>query len=239
MGEVLGDPWLAAAVLGVVVLGALAQGVTGMGFSLVAAPALIAVAGQQEGVATVVVLAAGSSLVPLARGWRNVRVGDGSRLLVPILLATPVVGWALRGLDHDVLAAMGGLGVLLGVGALAYGLRSTWLLRPVGAAVAGVVSAVLNVVGGVGGPPLGLYAANSTWTPPQTRSTLHAIFLAQNLLTAWVVGFVLPGWQLLVALVVGSLLGLVLAPRLSPRVTRWAILGVSAFGGASLLLGAL
>ena len=95
MTDLLADPLLGAAVLGVVVLGALAQGVTGMGFSLVAAPVFIAVAGQAEGVATVVVLGAASSIVPLARGWRHVRVGDGSRMLVPVLVATPLLAWAL------------------------------------------------------------------------------------------------------------------------------------------------
>ena len=87
--------WLAGIPLGAVAalavgVGALAQSATGMGFSLVAAPALIVVAGPREGVATVLVLAVLASLLPLSRDWRHSNPRDAARLLAPTLLATPV-----------------------------------------------------------------------------------------------------------------------------------------------------
>ncbi|MCD9155171.1 TSUP family transporter [Aeromicrobium duanguangcaii] len=225
-------------VLLAVLVGAFAQATTGMGFSLVAAPVLIAVRGPAEGVALVVLLAACSSVLPLLREGRHAQRRDALRLLVPTLAATPVIAWALAPLDHTWLAVAGGIGVVIGVAMLASGWRSAWLRRPVGTIATGITSAGLNVVGGVGGPPVGLYAANSTWTPAQTRGTLHTFLIVQNLVTAVVVGLVLPSWQMLAALGVGTVVGLVVAPRLSVGAARTGILCVSAVGGMALLLSA-
>jgi hypothetical protein len=224
-------------VLIAVAIGAFAQAATGMGFSLVAAPVLIATMGQAHGVATVVLLAACASIVPLARGWRDVDPRGAGRLLVPTLLATPVIAWALRSVDHTVLAVAGGAAVLVGVGLLASGLRSAWLRHPSGEVATGLASATLNVVGGVGGPPVGLYAANTDWKPARTRSTLQAFFLVQNLVTAAVVGLVLPTWPQLLALVIGSAMGLLVAPRLPTSAARLSVLGISALGGVALVAG--
>lgn len=226
-------------VLLAVVAGAFAQAATGMGFSLVAAPVLIAVHGQADGVAVVVLLAACSSVLPLAREGRHARGREALRLLVPTLAATPVIAWLLAPVDLRLLAVAGGVGVVVGVAMLASGWRSAWLRRPVGAVATGVASAGLNVVGGVGGPPVGLYAANATWTPAQTRGTLHTFLVVQNLVTALVVGPVLPSWSMLGALGVGTVAGLVLAPRLSAAAARTGILVVSAVGGVALLAGAV
>jgi uncharacterized membrane protein YfcA len=235
-GALLGLP-LDTWVLLAVAIGAFAQAATGMGFSLVAAPVLIAALGQSQGVATVVLLAAMASVVPLARGWRDADPRAAGRLLVPTLLATPLIAWVLRSVDHAILAVAGGVGVIVGVGLLASGLRSAWLRRPSGEIATGVSSAMLNVVGGVGGPPVGLYAANADWTPARTRGTLYLFFLVQNIVTALVVGLVLPEWRQVAALVVGSALGMLLATRLPARAARMGVLGVSALGGLALVSG--
>jgi uncharacterized protein len=227
------DMWVLLAVA----IGAFAQAATGMGFSLVAAPVLIAALGQAQGVATVVVLAALASVVPLARGWRDADPRAAGRLLVPTLLATPVVAWVLHSVNHTVLAISGGIGVIVGVALLASGLRSAWLRRPGGEVATGVASAMLNVVGGVGGPPVGLYAANTDWSPARTRGTLYLFFLVQNVVTAAVVGLVLPDWRQVAALVVGSAVGMLLAARLPARAARLGVLGVSALGGLALVAG--
>ncbi|WP_202977846.1 hypothetical protein [Nocardioides daphniae] len=182
-------------------------------------------------------LAACSSVVPLAREWRHAQPRPIAGLLAVTLLATPVVAWALRGVDHRALALAGGVGVILGVVLLASGLRSAWFRRPEGALATGVGSAVLNVVGGVGGPPVGLWVANAEWSPPRTRATLHGFLIVQNLVTAVVVGLVAPDLRHLLALAVGSAAGMALAPRLSVGAARSGILVVSAVGGIALLAG--
>lgn len=238
MADLFVAPPLDLVVLIAIALGALAQSATGMGFSLVAAPALVALDGPARGVATVLVLAVMASLVPFARDWRHARPREAATLLVPTLLCTPLVAWALHGVDTRWLAMGAGVGVLAGVALLASGLRAGWLRRPVGAAVTGLGSATLNVVGGVGGPPVGLYAANSDWDPRTTRGTLHAFFLVQNVVTALLIGIAWPGWSAFGAVAVGAATGMLLAPRLPVAAARTGVLVVSVIGGAALLLGA-
>ncbi len=176
------DPLHTLAVLGVVV-GGLAQSITGMGFALVAAPVLIALLGPTQGVAVVVLLGTLATLAPLLGHWRAVRARDGVSLLIPSLIATPVVGLLVSGADTAALAVGAGVGVLAGVTALWRGLRWRRLVSVPGAIGTGISSAVLNVIGGVGGPPVGLYAANAGWEPRATRATLQAIFLVQGVVT--------------------------------------------------------
>ncbi|WP_330310584.1 sulfite exporter TauE/SafE family protein [Streptomyces sp. NBC_00523] len=222
-----------------VALGAFAQAATGMGFSLIAAPVLIAVFGPHRGVPMVLVLAVVSSLLPLSRDWRHARQRDVGRLLLPAILGTPVAAWALRAVDTRLLALAAGCGVLIGVVLLARGVRSSFLSSPKGAWLAGLGSAGLNVIGGVGGPPIGLYAANAGWAVRDTRATLHAFFLVQNLVTAAVLGFVLPPWTTVAALAFGAAAGMVSAPRLPARAVRAGVLAVSCAGGVTLLGSAL
>ena len=124
------------------------------------------------------------------------------------------------------------------MGILARGARWPWLNRPAGAVATGAASALLNVVGGVGGPPIGIYAANSGWSPETSRANLLLFFLIQNLVTALVLSIVLPGLPELAALVLGTACGMLLSTRIPSRVLRAAVLGVSFAGGLGLLGGA-
>ena len=233
----IGSPQAVALVA--VALGALAQSATGMGFSLVAAPALVALLGPRDGVATVLVLTVLASVIPLTRDWRHGRPRDAAHVLVPTLLATPLVAFALRDLDTRWLALAAGLGVLAGVGLLTSGVRSGWLRRPTGSAAVGVSSAVLNIVGGVGGPPVGLWAANAGWSARSTRATLQGYFLVQNLVTIVVLGLVLPDARQVLALVAGGVVGTLLAPRIPAGLGRAGVLTASLVGGVALVAGSL
>ena len=222
-----------------VAVGGLAQSVTGLGFALVAAPGLIALLGPGRGVAVVVLLGTLASIIPLLGQWRDVRVRDGSTLLLPTLVATPVVGVAVAGLDTGVLAVAAGVAVLVGVLALWRGLHWAGLVSIPGAIGTGVSSAMLNVIGGVGGPPVGLYAANAGWPSEQSRATLQAFFLIQGIVTAAVIGVAWPTAGMVVALVLGTLAGMCVAPRMPTDRARAAVLAVAAFGGVALIVGNL
>jgi uncharacterized membrane protein YfcA len=232
------DPLAVLAVAGVAA-GGLAQSVTGLGFALVAAPALIALLGPTEGVAVVVCLGILASVVPLLGQWRHVRARDGGALLVPTLLATPMVGALVAGADTAALAVGAGVAVLVGVVALWRGLRWSQLVSIPGAIGTGVASAVMNVIGGVGGPPVALYAANAGWPPVQARATLQGFFLIQGIVTMLVIGPVLPDLWQVGALLLGTVAGTWLAPRISEPAARAAVLGVAGFGGLALVLGNL
>jgi uncharacterized membrane protein YfcA len=232
------EPLVVVAVAGVA-LGGLAQSVTGLGFALVAAPALIAVLGPRQGVGVVVLLGTLASVLPLMSHWRRVRVRDTATLLVPTLLATPVVAALLRGMDTATVAVAAGVAVLVGVAALWRGFTWDRLVSVPGAVVTGITSAALNVIGGVGGPPVGLYAANAGWDPPESRASLQAFFLVQGIATVAVVGLTWPDAWMIGALIVGTLMGMSLAPRIPEHAARLAVLGVAAFGGVALIVGNL
>ena len=225
--------------LGGIAVGALVQAATGLGFSLVAAPLLILALGPREGVGAAVVLAALSPVVPLIRDGRHAQPGAVARLLIPTLLCTPVIAWALQGIDTRWLALGAGAGVILAVGILASGVRWGWLGHPLGAVATGATSALLNVVGGVGGPPIGIYAANAGWSPVATRANMHSFFIIQNVVTALILGVVLPGLWQLSALAAGTICGLLLSGRMSARVLRTVVLVISLVGGVSLVAGAV
>lgn len=222
-----------------VALGALAQASTGMGFALVAAPALIATLGPREGVSTVLLLGVLASAIPLGRDWRHANPKDVLRLLVPALVFTPLIALALRGVDVRWLALTAGCGVIVSAALLASGLRSRWLMTPVGAIATGLSSAALTVVGGVGGPPFGLYAANAGWSPRQVRGTLLSILFVQGIATVLILGFALPSWPLVLALAAGGAAGMVTASRIPPSAARAAILLISVAGGIALIIDAL
>ncbi|MFF0776154.1 TSUP family transporter [Nonomuraea wenchangensis] len=222
-----------------VLLGALVQAATGMGFSLLAAPVMVLHLGPRDGVAATVVLAVLSSVVPLLRDGRHARPGEVARLLVPALVCTPLAALALRGVDTRWLALAAGSGVIIAVCVLAGGVRWRRLRRPEGAVAMGAASALLNVVGGVGGPPIGLYAANAGWEPATTRGNLHAFFILHNTATVLALGLVLPGAPELAALAAGTASGMLLASRLPVAALRSTVLGASLLGGIALTVGAL
>ncbi len=220
-------------------VGGVAQAVAGMGFALVAAPVLIASLGHEEGVSTVVTLGTLVALLALMPDWRHAKLGEVGRLGVPMLIVTPLAALALAGVDPDALALGAGVAVLAGVAMLAAGASWAWLTRPYGAVATGASSAVLNVLGGVGGPPVGIYAANARWPPRTMRGTLQTWFLVQNGVTAIVLGPAVPSLALIAALVAGTGAGMLLTGHLPEGATRAGVLALSAAGGVALIAGAL
>lgn len=225
-------------VLLAVFAGALVQAATGMGFSLVVAPVMVLALGPRDGIPTTLALAALSSVVPLLRDRRHIQPAPVTRLLLPTLACTPLIAWAVHGADTRWLALAGGIGVVIAVALLASGLRSQLFRTPAGAVATGASSAVLNVVGGVGGPPIGLYVANTDWDPPTTRANLHAFFLIQNAVTCLILGTRMPGAAAIIALCAGTAAGMVLASRITPSTVRTGVLAVSLLGGLGLVSGA-
>jgi uncharacterized membrane protein YfcA len=157
--------WSAELLLGgVVVLGASVQWLTGMGFALVAVPALILLLGPGDGVALANCASGAICLVGLTGGWANVRL----RAMVPLVLAAactvPLGSWATDQLSEPVLlVAMGAL-VTAAVLLVMSGLRVQSLDGLGGALTAGATGGFMNAAAGLGGPPISLYAVNAGWT---------------------------------------------------------------------------
>ncbi|MEU4655748.1 sulfite exporter TauE/SafE family protein [Streptomyces sp. NPDC023723] len=225
---------------GIVLLGASVQWLTGMGFALVAVPALVLLLGPEQGVVLANCASGVICLIGLAEGWRRVRAGA----MVPLCLASactvPVGAWLTRRLAEPVLlTVMGGLvtvAVLLVMG----GARVRALRGTRGAVVAGAVGGVMNSAAGVGGPPISLYAVNAGWTAAEFVPNALFYGVVVNVFSvaangtprlggaqwAWVAG----------ALAVGMVVGRALAGRLSERRARWLVLGLALAGGVTTVV---
>lgn len=232
-------PALAGLALVAVAAGATAQGVTGLGFVLIAGPPLIAALGPARGIATGLVLACAANLVPLAVERRHVDLRRALGLLIPAAIATPLIALALTGADERLGALLAGAAILLATAMLASGLRWERADGPIATAVAGTLSAAMNYVGGVGGPAAALFATNAGWPQREIRATLQAYLLAINLITLAVLGFVLVPLDLVLALAIGAVIGLAVGGRIPDSAARIATLWISALGGAALVIDAL
>ncbi len=231
---------LAWAAVGVAI-GALAQSVSGIGFALVGGPLLFAVFGPREGVRVAVVLSMLVNVGVLVREHRSVMVRRMLPVLIAALVSTPVLVHLLSSVQSQALRAAAGAVIVLGVLLVAAG--RTRDLGPAGGVVAGLVSATMNVLASAGGPAVAVYATGAQWDATRLRATLQAYFLCLNVVTVLTLGA--PDWSgrravvLVVALLAGSAVGAVLAPRISHRLARAVTLLLAAVGGLALLVSAL
>ncbi|MFJ8535693.1 TSUP family transporter [Streptomyces sp. NPDC093591] len=149
---------------GIVLLGSCVQWLTGMGFALVAVPALVLLLGPAEGVALANCAAGAICLVGMAGGWRRVRPAAMVPLCVAAACTVPAGTWVTRQLPEPwMLLAMGCL-VTMAALLVMRGVRVPALRGTRGAIAAGAAGGFMNSAAGVGGPPVSLYAVNAGWT---------------------------------------------------------------------------
>ena len=141
-------------------MGAVAQTVTGLGFSLISAPVLVFFYGVQQGVFITVVLALAVSGVSLLKQRGDVYLRGAVTLLIPTLLATPVVAWLLTGVDSRKVAVAAGVTVLAGAGLVQWWMGLSLLVGVLAGSVfaskvsTGVARVAVLVVAGLGGVSL-------------------------------------------------------------------------------------
>lgn len=217
-----------------VLFGAVAQAVTGFGFSLVSAPFLVAAFGAPAGVQLNLGLSVGLNLILLVGGRRHLDARAAVRLLVPAVIATVVVGLLIRGSDTDGLTVVAGGLCFIGVVAVARGRSIRRITGRLGTIVVGSLSGAINVAAGIGGPPVVLFGTTAGWSPEVARPTLQLFFLGINAVALVTLGPPdrIPG-LLVPAIVVGLVLGQVAARRLHADHVRVAVLLTA--GAGSLL----
>ncbi|MFJ9377675.1 TSUP family transporter [Streptomyces sp. NPDC101455] len=228
-----GDILLAAIVL----LGSSVQWLTGMGFALVAVPALVLLLGPTEGVVLANCAAGAISVVGLAGGWRQVR----ARAMVPLCAAAactvPAGAWMTRQLPPPVmLLVMGGL-VTTAVLLVMRGARVPALRGTRGAVAAGAAGGFMNAAAGVGGPPISLYAVNEGWTVREFVPNAQFYGVVVNAFSVAANGMPsLSGarWVAVgAAMVVGGVIGRGLAGRIPEPRARALVLSLALAGGVT------
>lgn len=224
---------------GIILLGSSVQWLTGMGFALVAVPALVLLLGPSEGVVLANCAAGAICLVGLAGGWRHVR----PRAMVPLCAAAactvPAGTWVARRLPEPVLLAFMGALVTVAVLLVMRGARVTALRGAGGAVTAGALGGFMNSAAGVGGPPVSLYAVNAGWP---VREFVPNAFFYGVLVNAFSVAangapqLNTPVWLLAVTgMAAGAAIGRALAPRVPDKRARGLVLLLALGGGLTTL----
>lgn len=170
---------LTVAVIGVAVVGGFAQRVSGLGFSLIAAPSLALAVGPRAGVAVTNLLAMAVALAVLATSSRPLDIRR-ARILVPAGLIGVVPGTIAfyllpaNWLQVTVRAVTG-----LGLAAVSIARRLRAAPSLATTTVAGLASGFSSAVAGAGGPPLVIYAIATDWPQPQFAATGQIAYALQ------------------------------------------------------------
>ena len=225
----------------IVLLAALAQATTGVGFGVMAGPlVMLVVPGFVPGPLLVVTIVVMALVV-----WRDRQALDARRLRGPLLASVPgaVVGtWVLGATDERTLRLVVAGAVLVTVGAVATGWRLP--AGPRALTVAGLLAGVLSSVAATPGPPMVLtYRAESS---AAQRADLSLFFLATSLVSLVVLAVSgelrvdVAGTALLVPFVLGGFaLARPLNDRLDLQAVRRAALGLTFASGSVLLVSTL
>ncbi|MEU9266293.1 sulfite exporter TauE/SafE family protein [Streptomyces sp. NPDC048251] len=228
-----------ALLAGIVLLGSCVQWLTGMGFALVAVPALVLLLGPAQGVVLANCAAGAISVVGLAGGWRRVRPASMVPLCVAAACTVPAGTWLTRRLPEPaLLSVMGGL-VTVAVLLVMRGVRIPALRGVRGAVVAGAAGGFMNSAAGVGGPPVSLYAVNAGWTVREFIPNAQFYSVVVNAFSVAANGLPQlsgPQWtSVAVAMTTGALIGRGLAGRLPENRARLLVLGLALAGGVTAM----
>ncbi|MER6071549.1 sulfite exporter TauE/SafE family protein [Streptomyces sp. NPDC001817] len=222
---------------GIVLLGGCVQWLTGMGFALVAVPALVLLLGPADGVVLANCAAGAISVVGLAGGWRRVRPAAMVPLCLAAACTVPLGAWTTRQLPRPVLLLTMGALVTAAVLLVMRGARLPALGGGKGAVTAGALGGFMNAAAGVGGPPVSLYALNAGWTVREFVPNAQFYGVAVNAFSIAANGTPrLTGvqWAATVgALATGALLGHAIAGRVPEHRARHLVLLLALAGGAT------
>ena len=225
--------------LGVVVLvGAGAQRVTGLGFSLVSSPFMVLLLGPFDGVLVINACGALTSLIVLTQVWRDVDLGRAGLMIVSALPAVVAGAWMARSLPAPPLAIVVGVLILVALVAVVASERARVLRGTPGAVIAGLGSGFLNVTVGAGGPAVAVYAVSTGWAQRRFVASAQLIFVSLGVASLLAKGghpsMAAVGWATVATgLLTGVLAGNRLAGRVSPERAQLAVI-VLAMAGAVL-----
>ncbi|MEV6113692.1 sulfite exporter TauE/SafE family protein [Streptomyces sp. NPDC052109] len=224
---------------GIVLLGGCVQWLTGMGFALVAVPALVLLLGPADGVVLANCAAGAISVVGLAGGWRRVRAAAMVPLCAAAACTVPLGAWTTRQLPRPVLLLVMGALVTAAVLLVMRGARVTALRGGKGAVTAGALGGFMNAAAGVGGPPVSLYALNAGWTIREFVPNAQFYGVAVNAFSVAANGTPrLTGVQwvaVCAAMTTGAVIGHAIAGRIPEHRARHLVLLLALAGGATAM----
>lgn len=201
---------------GAILLAAVVQGASGLGFNLTAAPIVNAIMPGPASVGLINLFALLQNAWLLVREQGRVR-WQAFRVLGPALAIGVLIGIAMVRLiptaAMPTLVAISALASLITLVAWRSGSSRTagW--------VAGIWSGAINTYAGVGGPPVASYLISQGWSHGDFLRTLQLVFIGIDIVSLPILGLPdLPWWFYVIAvacLLVGTGIGSLLRHRLS------------------------
>lgn len=234
-----------------VLIGAMAQRVSGMGFALTAAPVLVLLIGPFDGVLLVNLAGAVSASIVISRVWRNIDWRQFRLLTIPALVTI------IPGAYVSVLLGGPALQVTVGV-ILVVALTISLLVHRAdkkvpqtpAALISGAASGFMSATAGIGGPGVGVYSVLTRWEHRSFAATIQPFFVALGV-TSFVTKVVLSEqglpdyewwvWPLvIVCTVIGLSAGEWVSRFVSVKAARLSVIVISYLGGfAAIVDGAL
>lgn len=194
------------------------QGMSGVGFSLVAAPALAAIYPGPSAIGMVNLMALVQNLWHV---WRE----KGRihwvilRRMGPALLVGVVIGFiAIRVIPTEWRPAIVAASSLLGLLALLLWHPGSSRLS---ATISGAWGGAINTFAGVGGPPLAAFLVKQGWTHADYVRTQMVVFASLNIVSLPLLGLPMTTWWVIPAgvilVIAGTVLGITSRRVISPR----------------------
>jgi uncharacterized membrane protein YfcA len=166
----------------IVAVAAFAQGITGFGFALVAAPLLTVVVGPRESVVALCLIGLPMTAWASLRDRRGACRGPAVRMAVGATTTAPVGVWLLSVLSDRVLKGIVGVVVLGLTVALLRGIRVSARGRLVDL-VGGACAGVLSTSTGTNGPPMMIALRVQDISGHRLRATMAWVFSASGLVS--------------------------------------------------------
>lgn len=198
-------------------LSAFIQGMSGVGFSLVAAPALAAIYPGTSAIGLVNLMALVQNLWHVWREKGRIHWVILRRMGVPLLVGVIVGFLAIRVVPNEWRPAIVAASSLLGLAALLFWHPGS---GRVSAAISGIWGAAVNTFAGVGGPPLAAFLVKQGWTHADYVRTQMVVFASLNIVSLPLLGLPMTSWWVIpagvVLVIAGTALGITSRRVISP-----------------------
>ncbi|WP_028281006.1 sulfite exporter TauE/SafE family protein [Arthrobacter sp. H5] len=237
-------------VLTLILLGAVAQRIAGLGFALLISPFLVLILGPHEGVILVNICGVVSSALIVPRVWKDIDWSMFRWLVIPSVFGSIPGSIAAVYLPSAPLAVTVGAVVLAALTASLVLQRSAVVVQgnpP--KVVAGIAAGLTNSMAGVGGPAVSAYALLARWPQRPFAATLQPFFMVMGLVTVTVKLLVDPsrmppldGWMwvvILPAIIGGIFAGEKLSRFIRDDHARIAVVVIAFLGAATALTSGL
>lgn len=230
------------------VVGAIAQRVAGLGFAMVVSPFVVIVLGAHQGIVLVNLCGVFSSMVVIHHVWKRVRWKAFLWLIIPALIGSLPGSFLANWLPSGPLSVVVGAVVLLALGfSLLLSHRGAQIKENApNRAVTGFFAGFSNSLSGVGGPVLTAYAQLSRWKQQDFVAMLQPFFILAGAFSAATKVIADPStmpvldwwqWVLLAAMIVlGVQVGHRLAPLVKDTLARRIVVILAIVGAASAVV---